>query len=86
MLSMKEILSRCDHTVLRQDARWEEILAAPEPPDIFPIARALWRYQRGVAATSESLVMRSRSGTVRRVQATHDRAKLRQLIGTQRYG
>ncbi len=38
------------------------------------------------SATTESLVMRSRSGTVRRVQATHDRAKLRQLIGTQRYG
>jgi fructose-1,6-bisphosphatase II len=44
------------------------------------------RYQRGVSATTESLVMRSRSGTVRRVQATHDRTKLRQLIGTQRYG
>jgi fructose-1,6-bisphosphatase II len=44
------------------------------------------RYQRGVSATTESLVMRSRSGTVRRVQATHDRAKLRALIGTQRYG
>jgi fructose-1,6-bisphosphatase II len=44
------------------------------------------RYQRGRSATTESLVMRSRSGTVRRVQATHDRAKLRALIGTQRYG
>jgi fructose-1,6-bisphosphatase II len=38
------------------------------------------------AATTESLVMRSRSGTVRRVAARHDREKLRQLIGTQRYG
>ncbi len=45
------------------------------------------RYQRGVAATSESLVMRSRSGTVRRVKATHDRTKLRALVGDpQRYG
>jgi fructose-1,6-bisphosphatase II len=44
------------------------------------------RYQRGVSATTESLVMRSRSGTVRRVHATHDRTKLRALIGTQRYG
>jgi fructose-1,6-bisphosphatase II len=43
------------------------------------------RYRRG-SATSESLVMRSRSGTVRRVQATHDRAKLRALTGQQRYG
>jgi fructose-1,6-bisphosphatase II len=32
-------------------------------------------------ATTESLVMRSRSGTVRRVHATHDRAKLRELMG-----
>jgi fructose-1,6-bisphosphatase II len=39
------------------------------------------------SATTESLVMRSRSGTVRRVHATHDRAKLRQLIGSaERYG
>ena len=30
-------------------------------------------------ATTESLVMRSKSGTVRRVHATHDRAKLRAL-------
>jgi len=32
-------------------------------------------------ATTESLVMRSRSGTVRRVHATHDRPKLRELMG-----
>jgi fructose-1,6-bisphosphatase II len=32
-------------------------------------------------ATTESLVTRSRSGTVRRVFATHDRAKLRELTG-----
>ena len=32
-------------------------------------------------ATTESLVMRARSGTVRRVHATHDRAKLRALSG-----
>jgi fructose-1,6-bisphosphatase II len=36
-------------------------------------------------ATTESLVMRSRAGTVRRVHATHDRAKLRQ-ISAQRVG
>jgi fructose-1,6-bisphosphatase II len=34
-------------------------------------------------ATTESLVMRSRSGTVRRISATHDRAKLRELMGPQ---
>jgi fructose-1,6-bisphosphatase II len=33
-------------------------------------------------ATTESLVMRSRSGTVRRITATHDRAKLRELTGS----
>jgi fructose-1,6-bisphosphatase II len=32
-------------------------------------------------ATTESLVMRSRSGTVRRVKAEHDRSKLRELSG-----
>ena len=36
-------------------------------------------------ATTESIVMRSRSGTVRRVQARHDRAKLREITGV-RYG
>jgi len=32
-------------------------------------------------ATTESLVMRSRSGTVRRIHARHDRAKLREITG-----
>jgi len=36
---------------------------------------------RGDAATTESLVMRTRSGTVRRISARHDRAKLRRLSG-----
>ena len=43
------------------------------------------RYQGGRGATTESLSMRSRSGTVRRVSARHDRAKLRALTGI-RYG
>ncbi len=43
------------------------------------------RYQGDQGATTESLVMRSRSGTVRRVSARHDRAKLRTLSGV-RYG
>ncbi|MFY9488322.1 MAG: class II fructose-bisphosphatase [Solirubrobacterales bacterium] len=42
------------------------------------------RYPRK-KATTESLVMRSRSGTVRRVLATHNRAKLREITG-ERYG
>jgi fructose-1,6-bisphosphatase II len=43
------------------------------------------RYQGGRGATTESLVMRSRSGTVRRISARHDRSKLRALTGV-RYG
>jgi fructose-1,6-bisphosphatase II len=43
------------------------------------------RYQGDQGATTESLVMRARSGTVRRVSARHDRAKLRALTGV-RYG
>jgi fructose-1,6-bisphosphatase II len=37
------------------------------------------RYQGGGSATTESLVMRARSGTVRRIIARHDRSKLRIL-------
>jgi fructose-1,6-bisphosphatase II len=43
------------------------------------------RYQGDRGATTESLVMRSRSGTVRRISARHDRNKLRALTGV-RYG
>jgi fructose-1,6-bisphosphatase II len=43
------------------------------------------RYQGDRGATTESLVMRSRSGTVRRIAARHDRTKLRALTGV-RYG
>jgi fructose-1,6-bisphosphatase II len=43
------------------------------------------RYRGAGGATTESLVMRSRSGTVRRISAVHDRSKMRDLIGD-RYG
>jgi fructose-1,6-bisphosphatase II len=39
----------------------------------------------GATATTESIVMRSRTGTVRRVHARHNRAKMRQVTGG-RYG
>ena len=39
------------------------------------------RYTRAGKATTESLVMRSRSGTVRTVSARHDQAKLREVTG-----
>jgi fructose-1,6-bisphosphatase II len=44
------------------------------------------RYPSAGGATTESLVTRSRSGTVRRIRATHDRAKLRALDGDGRFG
>jgi fructose-1,6-bisphosphatase II len=37
------------------------------------------RYQGDQGATTESLVMRSRTGTVRRISARHDRAKMRAM-------
>ncbi len=43
------------------------------------------RYQGHSAATTESLVMRSRTGTVRRIRATHNREKMREYNG-ERYG
>jgi fructose-1,6-bisphosphatase II len=43
------------------------------------------RYQSDRGATTESLVMRSRSGTVRRIHARHDRAKMR-AMGITSYG
>ena len=39
------------------------------------------RYPSAGGATTESLVMRTRSGTMRRIRATHDRAKLAALRG-----
>jgi fructose-1,6-bisphosphatase II len=44
------------------------------------------RYLGDGHATTESLVMRSRSGTVRTVQARHDRPKLREITGSEIYG
>jgi fructose-1,6-bisphosphatase II len=39
------------------------------------------RYQGGRGATTESLVMRSRSGTVRRISGRHDRRKMAEILG-----
>ncbi len=38
-------------------------------------------HYEALGVTTESLVMRTRSGTVRRIHATHDRAKLREITG-----
>ena len=42
------------------------------------------RYPSAGGATTESLVTRARTGTIRRITATHDRAKLR-AVGGERY-
>jgi fructose-1,6-bisphosphatase II len=44
------------------------------------------RYLGDGHASTESLVMRSRSGTVRKIEARHDQAKLRELVTTGIYG
>jgi fructose-1,6-bisphosphatase II len=44
------------------------------------------RYLDDGYASTESLVMRSRSGTVRTIEARHDQAKLRELVTTGLYG
>jgi len=43
------------------------------------------RYHGTTTATTESIVMRSRTGTVRRISATHNRAKLR-AYAAERFG
>jgi tetratricopeptide (TPR) repeat protein len=40
--------------------RWDEILAAPEPPDYLPIARALRVYARGVAQAAKGETSQAR--------------------------
>ena len=44
------------------------------------------RYDGRGTVSTESIVMRSRSGTVRRIYARHNREKLRVMTGGQRYG
>jgi tetratricopeptide (TPR) repeat protein len=42
--------------VLKRFGRWDEILKEPEPPEIFPIARAMRHYNRGVAFAAKGEV------------------------------
>ena len=39
--------------VLKRFGRWEEILKEPEPPELFPIARALRHYNHGIALAAK---------------------------------
>lgn len=39
--------------VLKRFGRWDDILKEPEPPEVFPIARAMRHYARGVAFAAQ---------------------------------
>lgn len=47
--------------VLMRFGRWEEILAAPEPPEHFPLSRTLRHYARGVALAVEGEPAKARA-------------------------
>jgi tetratricopeptide (TPR) repeat protein len=46
--------------VLKRFGRWDDILKEPEPPEVFPIARALRHYNRGVAFAAKGEVAKAR--------------------------
>jgi tetratricopeptide (TPR) repeat protein len=46
--------------VLKRFGRWDDILKEPEPPEIFPIARAMRHYNRGVAFAAKGKVESAR--------------------------
>jgi tetratricopeptide (TPR) repeat protein len=46
--------------VLKRFGRWDAILQEPEPPEVFPIARALWQYNRGVALAARGKAKEAR--------------------------
>ena len=47
--------------VLMRFGRWEEVLAEPQPPSEFPLARALWHFTRTSALTSLNRMDEARS-------------------------
>lgn len=51
--------------VLKRFGRWDDILKEPEPPETFPIARALWRYNRGVALAAKGKTKEAREAQTR---------------------
>ena len=46
--------------VLKRFGRWDDILKEPEPPEIFPIARAMRHHTRGVALAAKGQVAEAR--------------------------
>ena len=47
--------------VLKRFGRWDDILKEPEPPDVFPVARAMRHYTRGVAYAAKGRVADARA-------------------------
>jgi tetratricopeptide (TPR) repeat protein len=47
--------------VLMRFGRWDEILAAPEPAEHFPLSRTLRRYARGVAYAAQGEIGKARA-------------------------
>jgi tetratricopeptide (TPR) repeat protein len=46
--------------VLKRFGRWDDLLKEPEPPEIFPLARAMRHYARGVAFAAQARVEEAR--------------------------
>src|SRR5207248_3745044 len=47
--------------VLKRFGRWDDLLKEPEPPEVFPVARALRHYTRGVAYAAKGQVADARA-------------------------
>src|SRR5258705_8177052 len=58
--------------VLVRFGRWDEVLAAPEPPDYLPIARALRRCARGIAFAAKGDVASAKQEQAAFAAATMD--------------
>jgi tetratricopeptide (TPR) repeat protein len=66
--------------VLKRFGRWDDILKEPQPPENFPIARALWQYNRGVALAAQGKVAGAREAQ------ESFRAAVRQTVADARFG
>lgn len=47
--------------VLKRFGRWDDILKEPEPPEVFPVARAMRHYSRGVAYAAKGKLADARA-------------------------
>src|SRR5205085_7060537 len=46
--------------VMKRFGRWDDLLAEPEPPEVFPIARAMRHELRGVAFAAKGRIAEAR--------------------------